>query len=126
MRFFRCNICGNLIELINIGGGELVCCGEPMEELIPKTEDEGMEKHLPVVEQEGNQVTVKVGSIAHPMSEAHYIQWITIAYNNKVQHAKLKYTDEPQATFIIDEDVSEIEVYEYCNIHGLWKTTYKK
>lgn len=126
MKFYRCNICGNLVELINEGGGELVCCGEPMEKLEAKTEDEGKEKHVPVVEKEGDILKVKVGSVPHPMTEAHYIEWIVIKYDNKVQHIKLKYTDSPEATFIVDKDASEIEVYEYCNIHGLWKTIYKK
>lgn len=125
MKFYRCNICGNLVELVNAGGGELVCCGEPMEELVSKTEEEGKEKHLPVVEKNGNELVVKVGSVTHPMTEAHYIQFIAVSYNNKILRAKLNYTDEPTATFVVDEDVKEFAVYEYCNIHGLWSTSYK-
>lgn len=125
MKFYRCNVCGNLVELINVGVGELVCCGEAMEELAAKTEDGGREKHLPVVEQEGDKITVKVGSVAHPMGEAHYIQWIVIAYNNKFERASLKYADEPTSTFVFNEPFTEMEVYEYCNVHGLWKTIYK-
>lgn len=125
MKFYRCNICGNLVELINYGGGELVCCGEPMEELTFKTSDEGKEKHLPVIEQEGSKITVKVGSIPHPMTEEHYIEWIIIAYNNKTLRAKLNPNTEPKATFDIDEAFDTMEVYAYCNIHGLWKTNYK-
>ncbi len=125
MKFYRCNICGNIVGLVKDGGGTLVCCGEPMEELAAKTEDEGKEKHVPVVEREGNVVKVKIGSIPHPMEEKHYIEWIAIKFNNKVTRAKLKYTDQPEVTFIVDEGAEEIEVYEYCNIHGLWKTTHK-
>lgn len=124
MKFFKCNVCGNFVELINEGGGELVCCGEPMEELKPKTSDEGMEKHVPVVSKEDNKVTIEIGSVPHPMTEAHHIEWIIVKYNNKIERAKLKHDGEPVATFVIDEDVKEMEVYEYCNIHGLWKTTY--
>lgn len=125
MKFYRCNICGNLVEVVNDGGGELVCCGEPMEELNAKTEDEGREKHLPVVEKAGSKLEVKVGSVAHPMTEAHYIQFIVVKYNNKVLKVKLNYTDKPEATFEIEESATEFEVYEYCNVHGLWKTEYK-
>ena len=125
MKFYRCNICGNLVELVNTGGGELVCCGEPMEELVAKAEEEGREKHLPVVEQEGNKIIVKVGSIPHPMEEKHYIEWIAIAYNNRTHYSKLKPTDDPTTTFIVGEKFEKMEVYEYCNIHGLWKTVYK-
>ncbi len=126
MKFYKCNICGNLVELIIEGGGELVCCGEPMEELMPKQTEEGNEKHLPVVTAEGNNILVKVGSIEHPMTEAHYIQWIYINYNNKFQRIKLNSNDKPEAVFTVNEEFNTLEVYEYCNIHGLWKTIYKK
>jgi superoxide reductase len=126
MLFYRCNLCGNLVELIINGGGELICCGEPMEKLIPKEKEEGNEKHLPVVEIKGNEVTVKVGNVAHPMTDSHHIEWILIFYNNKIQKIKLNYTDDPKATFIVEEDFNDMEIYEYCNIHGLWKSTYRK
>jgi superoxide reductase len=125
MKFFKCNICGNLVELIQNGGGKLVCCGQPMEELIAKTSDEGSEKHVPVVTYENGLVTVKVGSIEHPMTMEHYITMIAISYNGKVQRKDLKYTDKPEATFEVS-DFNEMEVYEYCNVHGLWKSVYKK
>ena len=126
MKYFLCNICGNLVELITIGGGELVCCGEPMTELIPKSVDVGSEKHLPVLTINGNKVNVKVGSVMHPMTEEHYIDWISIFYNGKMQRVKLDHTTDPEATFEVDEEYEKIEVYSYCNIHGLWKTEYKK
>lgn len=126
MKYFLCGFCGNLVELINVGGGELVCCGEPMRELLPKSTDVGNEKHLPVVTVEGSKVTVKVGSVEHPMTEEHYIDFITVYYNGKMQRAKLDHTGKPEATFVLDEEFSTLEVYSYCNVHGLWKTEYKK
>lgn len=126
MNFYKCNICGNFIGIVNDGGGELVCCGEPMEKVIAKTSDEGKEKHLPVVEYKNNKLYVKVGEIPHPMTEAHYIQWIAIRYNNTVQRKKLNYSDKPELEFDLAEDFNEVEVCSYCNVHGLWKTIYKK
>ncbi|HHT38831.1 MAG TPA: desulfoferrodoxin [Mollicutes bacterium] len=126
MHFFKCNICGNIVELVKNGGGELVCCGEPMEKMLPNTTDEGNEKHLPEIKVVDNEVFVEVGSILHPMEEKHYIEWIVLLYNNKVKKIKLKPGDEPKAIFKIDEDFKTLEVYEYCNIHGLWKNVYVK
>lgn len=126
MKLYRCNICGNIVVKIVNGGGKLVCCNEPMEELVPKTQDMGTEKHLPVATMEDGKLNIKVGSIEHPMEENHFIEFIAIYYNNKYQIKKLNYTDKPECTFIIEEDVSEIEIYEYCNIHGLWKTVINK
>ncbi|HOO68235.1 MAG TPA: desulfoferrodoxin family protein [Bacilli bacterium] len=125
MKFYLCEICGNLVDLINVGRGQLVCCGEPMKELIPKTNEEGDEKHLPVVTMNSNKLNVKVGSVPHPMTEEHYIDWICIHYNNKVKRAKLNHTDNPEASFDISEDFDVLEVYSYCNVHGLWKTEYR-
>lgn len=126
MKYYLCEICGNLVGLIKSGGGKLVCCGEPMTELIPKTTEEGSEKHLPVVTVEGSKVTVNIGSVEHPMTEEHHIDFVTIYYNNRAQRFNLSHTGKPVATFTIDEEYSALEVYSYCNIHGLWKTEYKK
>ena len=124
MKFFKCNICGNLVELITNGGGELVCCEEPMEELIPKTKDEGNEKHVPVFEKENGKVTVKVGSVPHPMEEKHYIEWIIVKHGDKIERITLNHNDQPEGIFYnIEDDITEI--YEYCNIHGLWKNEIK-
>ncbi len=120
MKYYLCEICGNLVELVEEGGGELVCCGQPMTKLETKTTNEGNEKHLPVVEKNGNEIKVKVGSIAHPMAEEHYIKWIVISYNGKCQRVKLVPGSLPEATFIVNEEFSELEVYSYCNVHGLW------
>lgn len=126
MKFYKCNICGNVVGLIIEGGGELVCCGESMEELISKTTDEGIEKHLPVVTNDNTNYTIKVGSIEHPMTAEHHIQLIYVNYNNKAQRIKLKPGEKPEVTFKIEEPFDSMEVYALCNIHGLWKTTYKK
>lgn len=126
MKFYKCNVCGNVVELIVEGGGELVCCGEAMEELIPKEVDEENEKHVPVVTEENSNYHVKIGEIEHPMTPEHHIQFITIFYNNKSQKIKLKPTDKPEVTFKVEEPFDTMEIYELCNIHGLWKKTYKK
>ncbi len=126
MKIFKCNICGNVVELLEEGGGQLVCCGEEMKLINAHTEDEGFEKHVPVITVEGNNVNVKVGSIAHPMMENHFITKIFVIYNNKVLRKNLSYTDVPEANFVLDEEYNSFEVYEYCNIHGLWKSTYTK
>lgn len=126
MRFFKCEMCGNFIELLRDGGGELVCCGESMTELFAKASDEGLEKHVPVATFSDGKLVVKVGEIEHPMTEQHFITTIIIEYNNKVQRVNLKYSDKPEAEFTIDEDFDKVEIYEYCNIHGLWKNTFTK
>lgn len=121
MKYFICEICGNLIGLITEGGGELVCCGEKMKELTPKSTEEGNEKHLPVITKDNFKIKVNVGSIPHPMTEEHHIEWISIFYNNKMQMIKLVPTSVPEVIFQVAEDFDYIEVYSYCNIHGLWK-----
>lgn len=125
MKLYRCNICGNIVELIVKGKGTLVCCNENMEELVAKTDDVGNEKHVPVVTYNNNILTVNVGSIEHPMEENHHIEFIIISYNNKTKRIDLNPSDKPVGVFEIDENVEEIEVYEYCNVHGLWKSTFK-
>jgi len=115
---YKCNVCGNIVEAVNVGGGTLVCCGQPMELLNEKTEDIGKEKHVPVIENITNGIKVKVGSIPHPMEEKHYIQWIEIIKDGKSYKQFLKPGMKPEAEFCFDENV---EVREYCNIHGLWK-----
>lgn len=118
---FRCNICGNIVEVLNVGGAELVCCGQPMELLVAKTQDQGMEKHVPVVEKNEDGILVKIGSIPHPMESEHYIQWIeVIVKDGKSCRKFLSPGDAPEAQFEIDES-DIVEVREYCNVHGLWK-----
>lgn len=117
---YKCNICGNVIEILHHGAPSLVCCEQPMEKLEASTEDTGNEKHVPVVIAIDDSIHVTVGSVAHPMEEKHYIQFIEVLTENQVLRAELKPTQKPQASFKVDfKDV--LEVREYCNIHGLWK-----
>lgn len=117
--FYRCNVCGNIVGLIENGGGILECCKTPMEKLIPNTQEAAVEKHIPVLERTSNTLKVTVGSVQHPMTEAHYIQWICVMNGLKVQRMRLMPGDKPEATFILDSDEA-VEVYAYCNLHGLW------
>jgi superoxide reductase len=119
-QIYKCNVCGNIVEVIHTGVGELVCCGQPMELLTEKTEDVGLEKHVPVIEKVGGKVKVKVGSVPHPMEEKHYIEWVEIIANGKICRKFLKPGEKPEAEF--ETTAERIEAREYCNIHGLWKT----
>jgi len=118
-KIYKCNTCGNIVEILHIGGGELVCCGKPMELLLEKTNDDGMEKHVPVVEQTENGIKVKIGSIAHPMEEAHYIEWIEINFDGKVEKKFLHPGEKPEAEFNVKPE--NVIARCYCNVHGLWK-----
>ena len=120
LEIYKCNICGNIIEVLNVGGGELVCCGQPMELLTEKTDDNGKEKHVPVVEKTETGVRVKVGSIPHPMEENHYIEWIEVIADGVVHRKFLNPGDKPEVEFNVMAE--RIEAREYCNIHGLWKS----
>jgi len=120
-KFYICKQCGNIIGLINNSGVPLVCCGEEMTELVPNTTDAAVEKHVPVVRTEGQKVIVEIGSVEHPMTEKHYIMWIYIQTQKGGQRKNLTPSDKPFAEFMLtDDDKLEI-VYEYCNLHGLWK-----
>ena len=116
---YRCNVCGNIVEVLHAGVGQLVCCGQPMELLKEKTEDIGLEKHVPVIERVGNKVKVKVGSVPHPMEQKHYIEWIEITADGKTCRKFLKPGEKPEAVF--ETKAEKIKAREYCNIHGLWK-----
>ena len=117
---YRCNICGNIVEVLHAGVGKLVCCGQPMEMLEGKTEDVGQEKHVPVVEKTDAGVRVKVGEVPHPMEEDHYIEWVEVIADGRVYRRSLKPGDKPEAEFGIKAE--RIEAREYCNVHGLWKS----
>jgi superoxide reductase len=119
-QIYKCNICGNIVEVLHAGVGQLVCCGQPMELLMEKTADVGLEKHVPVIEKVGNNVKVKVGSVSHPMEQNHYIEWIEIIADSKTCRKFLKPGDKPEAEFEVMAE--KIEAREYCNIHGLWKS----
>jgi superoxide reductase len=118
---YKCNICGNIVEMLHAGVGELVCCGEPMELMKEKTEDSAVEKHVPYIEKTAEGVLVKVGQNQdHPMEEKHYIEWIQIIADGVAYRKFLKPSDKPQAKFEIT--ASKIQAREYCNVHGLWKS----
>ena len=119
LQVYKCNVCGNMVEVIHTGVGELVCCGQPMELLKEKVEEEGQEKHVPVIEKTEKGVKVKVGSVPHPMEEKHYIEWIEIIADGRAYRKFLNPGDAPEAEFEISAE--KIEAREYCNIHGLWK-----
>ena len=121
---YKCSVCGNVVEVLVAGGGELVCCGQPMELLAEKTEDEGNEKHVPVVSVDGDKVTVKVGSVPHPMEEQHYISLIEVLAGGEVLASyRPSPGEKPEAEFCIKGAAEHaITAREYCTVHGLWKS----
>ena len=119
-QIYRCNVCGNIVEVLHAGIGELVCCGQPMELLKELTEDVGQEKHVPVIEKTESGVKVKVGTISHPMETNHFIEWIEIIADGKTYRKFLRPGDEPEAEFEVKAE--NIEAREYCNLHNLWKS----
>lgn len=121
-QIYKCNICGNIVEVLHTGEGQLVCCGEKMELLMEKIEDVGYEKHLPIIEKTENGIKVIVGSVPHSMEKEHYIEWIEIIFNGKAGRKFLNPGDAPEADFEFVNPPENIIVRSYCNIHGLWKT----
>ncbi|MGL4985741.1 MAG: desulfoferrodoxin family protein [Treponemataceae bacterium] len=119
-KFFRCKHCGNLIGMIYNSGVKIKCCGEDMQELIANTTEAANEKHIPVVTQNGNKVTVTIGEVEHPMTEEHFIQWIYVQTEKGGHRHNFKAGDKPVAEFELVND-KVVSVFEYCNIHGLWK-----
>ncbi|NCC53011.1 MAG: desulfoferrodoxin [Spartobacteria bacterium] len=120
LEIYKCEVCGNIVEVLHAGGGELVCCGQPMNRLEEKTADSSTEKHVPVIEKQGNGYKVTVGSVPHPMADEHYIEWIEIQFDDKVGRKYLKPGDAPEA-FFDGIKADTIRAREYCNVHGLWK-----
>jgi len=118
-QIYKCNICGNVVEVLHTGAGELVCCGQPMNLLTENTTDAATEKHVPVIEKSANVITVKVGSVEHPMEEKHYIEFIELLADGKVYRQFLNPGDKPQATFEVT--AKQVSAREFCNLHGLWK-----
>lgn len=116
---YKCEICGNIVEVLHAGAGELVCCGQPMKLLTEKTEDAGMEKHVPVVETSDGRTRVKIGSVPHPMEEKHHIEWVEIITEKEVVRKFLKPGEAPEAEFCVAGKI--LKARDYCNIHGLWK-----
>jgi superoxide reductase len=120
-QIYKCNVCGNIVEVLHAGVGQLVCCGQPMQLLKANTVDASREKHVPVVEKTKKGVRVRVGSVPHPMEEVHYIEWIGIIADGKSYKKFLKPGDKPEAEFCIEP--GNITAREYCNLHGLWAAT---
>ena len=119
-QIYKCDICGNIVEVLHTGVGQLVCCEQPMELLEEKTEkEEGKEKHVPVIEKTDKGFKVKVGSVPHPMEQEHHIEWIELIADGKVCREFLNPGSKPEAEFFVE--AYDIEAREYCNVHGLWK-----
>ncbi len=119
LEIYECKVCGNLVEVLRGGVGELVCCGQPMEKLTAKTADEGKEKHVPVIEKIDGGYKVKIGSVPHPMEEKHHIEWIELIADGKAYRQSLNAGDAPEAIFNVE--AAGIGAREHCNIHGLWE-----
>lgn len=120
-QIYKCSVCGNIVEVVHASGGTLVCCGKPMELLNENTMEASLEKHIPVIEKLDGEIVVKVGSVAHPMTEDHYIEWIELVTENKVYRKHLKPGEKPEAHFKVCDNTKQFIVREYCNLHGLWK-----
>ncbi|MBN2364242.1 desulfoferrodoxin [candidate division WOR-3 bacterium] len=119
LQIYKCDICGNIIEVLHPGAEALVCCGQPMKLKDELTKEGAGEKHLPVIEKTGDKIKVKVGSVTHPMEDAHYIEWIEVQCGEKVCKKFLKPGENPEAEFENCKG-EEIIAREYCNVHGLW------
>jgi superoxide reductase len=120
LEVYKCSVCGNTVEVLTAGEGELVCCGQAMNLMTENTVDAAKEKHVPVIETTADGVTVKVGSVAHPMEEKHYIEWIEIIADGKSYRQFLSPGDKPEATFKVA--AKQLTARELCNLHGLWKS----
>jgi superoxide reductase len=120
LQVYKCSVCGNMVEVIHSGAGELVCCGKPMDLMKENTVDAATEKHVPVVEKADGGFKVAVGSVAHPMEEKHYIEWIELIADGKAYRQFLEPGSAPEAVFKID--ATDVAAREYCNLHGLWKS----
>ncbi len=121
MVFYRCPICGQIVAIVKKTGVPLVCCGKPMQEIVSGTTDASVEKHVPVYEVKYGKVSVKVGIVAHPMTEEHYIEWVSLKTKFGNQRKALKPGDAPEVSFLIEKDDEVEAVYAYCNLHSLWK-----
>lgn len=120
LEVYKCEVCGNIVEVLHAGAGELVCCGQPMKLFVENTVDAAKEKHVPVIEKIDGGYKVKLGSVPHPMEEKHYIEWIELVAGSKVQRQFLKPGDAPEATF--QTTAKDVSARAYCNLHGLWRS----
>ena len=119
LQIYKCEVCGNIVEMLHAGAGQLVCCGQPMKLFKENTVDAAKEKHVPVIEKTAAGIKVKVGSVAHPMEENHYIEWIEVIADGKAYRKFLNPGEAPEATFEIKAE--KVTAREYCNLHGLWQ-----
>ena len=125
MEFYKCAICGKVVAIVKDGVPDTICCGKPMTKLIPNTSDGAGEKHVPVAMVEGNVLSVKVGAVEHPMTAEHHIEWIALETSLGNQRKMLKPIEKPEAKFALLPGEKVKSVYEYCNLHGLWKLNMK-
>ena len=121
LEVYKCSVCGNMVEVLFVGGGELVCCGKPMQLLVENTTDASKEKHVPEIEKTADGIKVKVGGVPHPMEEKHWIMWVQLIANGKSYRQFLNPGDDPEALFKLSAEKPIAR--EYCNLHGLWKAT---
>ena len=121
MKFYQCSHCGQIVAVVKATGVPVICCGEPMKEIVPGTTDAAVEKHVPLFEVKDGVINVTVGSVEHPMLPEHYIEWIAVQTKNGNQRKALKAGDPPKATFYMAKDDEVLAVYAYCNLHSLWK-----
>jgi superoxide reductase len=119
LEIYKCELCGNIVEVLHAGGGELVCCGQPMKLMTENTVDAAKEKHVPVIEKTADGYLVKVGAVPHPMEAKHWIEWIELVADGKAYRQFLNPGDTPEATFCVKAE--KVYAREYCNLHGLWK-----
>ena len=122
MKFYRCSHCGQIIAIVKKTGVPVICCGEPMKEIVPGTVDASLEKHVPVFEVKGGKVFVTVGAVPHPMLPEHYIEWIALETKSGNQRKSLSPGEAPRTCFSICDGDEVIAVYAYCNLHSLWKS----
>lgn len=119
LEIYKCEVCGNIVEMLHEGIGEMICCGQPMKRYVENTVDAAKEKHVPVFEAKGDKILAKVGSVPHPMEEKHYIEWVELVLENRTIRQFLKPGEKPEATFCNPK--GKFIIREYCNLHGLWK-----
>ena len=120
-KFYKCEHCGNIVEIINNAGVPIMCCGQKMKELVAGESDGAAEKHVPEYKVESGVVNVNVGSIDHPMVDEHWIEWVSLESKEGIQRKHLKPGQAPNVSFLLGEDDEVVAVYAYCNLHGLWK-----
>lgn len=120
---YKCEVCGNVFEAVHGGGESVTCCGQPMKKMEPQGGPEYQEKHLPVVQKNGNKIIARIGSVPHPMIEEHYIEWVEVIIGDTVQRIYLHPGEEPVAEFVIQDNNAKMMVRAFCNIHGIWVTS---